>query len=91
MTENERLCEVCSAVIAPERVEVLPETQLCTECARKVQKFGGEFTTRLHQERTSKPGSLKLNYGGVSMVKRRNYDGVRKLKAEHEMEKLARE
>jgi hypothetical protein len=88
MTEN-RLCEVCTAVIDSERVEVLPETQLCTGCARKVEKFGGEFIAHLHQERTSKPGSIKINYGGVSLVKTRNYDGVRRLKAQLEAERLA--
>jgi hypothetical protein len=88
MTENQRLCEICNTPIDLERVEILPETQLCTSHAHKILKFGGEFLTSFHQERTSKPGSLKINYGGVTMTKKRNYEGLKKLRAEYERERL---
>ncbi len=82
MRTQERFCEVCNVVIDGERCEVLPETQLCTGCARRMTKLGGEFITTVHQERLSKPGSLKLNFGGVSVSKTRNIEGLRKLRAE---------
>jgi RNA polymerase-binding transcription factor DksA len=57
-----RLCVVCKAPIDAERIEAIPETRLCTEHGRQIQKHGGEFVVSATQERTSKPGSLKLNY-----------------------------
>ena len=32
---SERSCEICGRVIPPERLEALPETRRCVECARK--------------------------------------------------------
>ncbi len=31
----ERHCEICGQAIPPERLEALPETRRCVECARK--------------------------------------------------------
>ena len=61
-------CELCGKVIPEERLEVLPETRICVGCSQQV---GGEFVPVITQERTSKPGSLKLNYGGVTVTFRR--------------------
>ena len=61
-----RPCEICMQPIQPERIEILPDTHLCCDHARKIAKFGGEFTITAVRERTSKAGSLKKNYGGVT-------------------------
>jgi hypothetical protein len=53
-------------MIPVERLEVMPETEICVSCSREV---GGEFKLIAINERTSKPGSLKLNYGGVTVRK----------------------
>jgi hypothetical protein len=75
-----RFCEICKQPIDPERVEVLPETHLCTTHAREIEKFGGEFRLLTHQEKTSKAGSLKKNFGGVATKKVRNDEAMRKLR-----------
>lgn len=76
-----RICEVCKRPIEPERLEI-PETRLCGRHAREIDKYGGEFLTRSYQERTSKAGSLKLNYGGVHVSRRRNVAGIQRLRDE---------
>lgn len=38
-----RMCEVCRQPIDPDRAEAIPETRLCTEHAREIQAYGGEF------------------------------------------------
>jgi hypothetical protein len=53
-------------MIPVERLEAMPETEICVSCS---QEIGGEFKLVAIRERTSKPGSLKLNYGGVSIKK----------------------
>ena len=83
MAEKRRLCAVCNKDIT-ERVEVLPETWLCREHAGMIDKYGGEFTVVARQESLSKPGSLKKNYGGVSVRRTRNLAALEKLQAEHE-------
>ena len=90
MSENTRQCEICQAPIDPERIEVLPETRLCTEHARKIGKYGGEFKVTMSQERLSKPGSLKRNYGGVSTSKTRNHDAIEKLRTDYQAEQEKR-
>jgi hypothetical protein len=77
-----RLCEICKAVIDADRLEAMPDTRLCTEHARAIQKYGGEFIMSAQQERTSKPGSLKHNYGGVTTSKTRNVKAIQKLRDE---------
>ena len=65
---KQRWCERCKAEIPAERIETLPDTRLCVGCSQAV---GGEFELRVSQERLSKANSLKKNYGGVSVTKRR--------------------
>jgi hypothetical protein len=78
-----RMCEVCKQPIDPERLEGSPETRLCTTHAAEIQKYGGEFLMSAVQERTSKAGSLKLNYGGITTTRTRNDEAMRRLKDEH--------
>ncbi len=78
-----RFCEVCKKEIDQDRLEVVPDTHLCTEHAREIQRYGGEFKVTAEQERTSKPGSLKLNYGGVSTSQTRNEEAIRKLRDDY--------
>lgn len=61
-----RSCARCGVMIPVERLEAMPETEICVSCS---QEIGGEFKLVAIRERTSKPGSLKLNYGGVSIKK----------------------
>jgi hypothetical protein len=63
-----RPCQRCRAMIPAERIEVLPETRLCVACSRAV---GGEFEVQVVSENLAKPGSLKKNYGGWSLRKKR--------------------
>ena len=80
MTEQTRPCEICLQPIDPERVDALPETRLCTEHARMMSKYGGEFLTRASRVSLGKAGSLKKNYGDVSITKRRNKVGLQRLR-----------
>jgi hypothetical protein len=52
-------------MIPEERLEALPKTRLCVTCSAAV---GGEFIRVVVREKTSKPGSLKRNYGSVNIV-----------------------
>jgi len=79
-----RPCEICKKMIEEERLEVLPETRLCVEHAKAIQKYGGEFSLTGSYETTSKQGSLKHNYGGVNVTKTRNADAVEKLRRDYE-------
>ena len=63
-----RRCELCDAEIPAARVEALPGTWLCIACSEEV---GGEFKLIAKQENLGKAGSLKLNYGGVSVTRKR--------------------
>ena len=84
MSTTVRLCAVCKKEIAAERLEVVPETWLCLEHARQIDKYGGEFKVTARQESLGKAGSLKKNYGGVNVSKRRNLAALEKLQAEYE-------
>ncbi|MDZ4833896.1 MAG: TraR/DksA C4-type zinc finger protein [Candidatus Melainabacteria bacterium] len=55
------ICRLCGNVIPEERMEALPETELCVGCSAKV---GGEVVMIANEVRTSKEGSMKINYGG---------------------------
>jgi hypothetical protein len=79
-----RPCEICMTPIEAERIELVPETRLCAEHARQIQKFGGEFIVVATQERTSKAGSLKHNYGSVTTSKTRNHKAIARLRDEYE-------
>jgi hypothetical protein len=87
MATKTRPCEICMKPIDPERCEANPQTRLCREHAEKIVKYGGEFKLITRQERTSKQGSLKLNYGGVSGRLIRNTAAIERLKDEYEMER----
>ena len=65
----------------------VPETRLCAEHARQIAKLGGEFIVIAEQERTSKPGSLKHNYGGVTTTKKRNQAALDRLRDEYDRAK----
>ncbi|HWG44999.1 MAG TPA: hypothetical protein VN688_19675 [Gemmataceae bacterium] len=83
MSAKVRLCAVCKKDIS-ERVEILLETWLCREHAGMIERYGGEFLISSRQESLGKPGSLKKNYGGVSVTKTRNMAGLEKLQAEYD-------
>ena len=84
MSLKTRPCEICNALIDPERIEAVPETRLCKTHATQIVKYGGEFLLTASPERTSKVGSLKHNYGGVNIQKQRNTEALRKLKTDHD-------
>lgn len=75
-----RSCEICKRPIEAERIEGSPGTRLCLVHAQEIEKYGGEFLMTAVQERTSKAGSLKLNYGGISTKRTRNHDALRRLR-----------
>ena len=81
-----RPCEICRALIEPDRIEAIPETRLCTEHARLIAKYGGEFTLSSTQESLGKVGSLKKNYGGITPEKTRNAKALEQLRREIEAE-----
>lgn len=79
-----RFCQICKQILDPDRAEAIPETRLCSEHAKAVRKFGGEFILVSSQETTSKQGSLKKNYGGVSIAKLRNIEALENLQDEYD-------
>lgn len=85
-----RRCEICKAPIEAERAEAIRDTRLCVEHARQIARYGGEFILTAVQERTSKPGSLKRNYGGIDTAKVRNHEAIHKLRADYEQGKCER-
>jgi hypothetical protein len=85
MPEKTRPCEICGAMIDPERIEHLPETRLCGEHARAIEKHGGELKVKLEQTSLAKPDSMKRNPGDVAVVgKERNEKAMEKLRREIE-------
>jgi hypothetical protein len=82
MSEKTRPCEICLAPIDPERAELLPETRLCVEHAREMSKYGGEYLVAARQTSLGKGGSLKKNYGDVSLLRKRNIEGLARLRRE---------
>ena len=84
MSTTTRVCEICQQPIHPERLECVPDTRLCVEHARQIAKYGGEFRLSATHDRTSKQGSLKKNYGGITAHKTRNHGALEKLRAEYE-------
>jgi Prokaryotic dksA/traR C4-type zinc finger len=89
MSEKSRPCAICGQPIDRERVEAVPETRLCTEHARRIAKYGGEFVLTATQASLGKSGSLKKNYGDVSVARSRNTAALAKLREEYE--RLSRE
>lgn len=74
-----RFCIVCKRPISEERLEGSPKTRLCEHHGREIEQFGGEFKLFASQERTSKAGSLKLNYGGMSTELKPNEEALGQL------------
>ncbi len=68
MAVKQRFCQRCRVEIPQERVEALPETRLCVACSREV---GGEFDITVKPENLSKISSLKKNYGGYTITRKR--------------------
>jgi hypothetical protein len=83
MSAKVRFCAVCKKDIS-ERIEILPETWLCREHAGTIEKYGGEFIISSRQESLGKVGSLKKNYGGVSVTRTRNMAALDRLQAEYD-------
>lgn len=81
-----RPCEICAQPIDPERIEMVPETRLCTQHATEIGRFGGEFVVTGTQSSLGKGGSLKKNYGDVSIAKTRNQEALRKLRDAYDAE-----
>jgi hypothetical protein len=63
-----RFCARCKVEIPRERAEGLPNTRLCIQC---VKELGGEFDTKFEDEQLSKRGSIKKNYGSMSIKRTR--------------------
>ncbi len=63
-----RTCERCDAEIPPRRVAAIPESWLCIPCSEEV---GGDFVYTAKAENLAKAGSMKKNYGGISVTKQR--------------------
>jgi Prokaryotic dksA/traR C4-type zinc finger len=68
MAPKTRPCQRCRAEIPAARIAVLPETRLCIECSEEV---GSDFEVSVSAESIGKAGSLKKNYGGINVRKRR--------------------
>jgi hypothetical protein len=68
MAIKSRRCQRCDAEIPPERLEALPETRVCVACS---QAMGGEFEVTVVPDNLGKAGSLKKNYAGWNITKRR--------------------
>ena len=67
-TDEPRTCEVCAAAIPQARIKAIPGTWLCIECSKE---HGGDFKYTAVQENLAKAGSMKKNYGGISVTKTR--------------------
>jgi hypothetical protein len=57
-------CVRCGALIPVERLRIVPKTQVCVKCSEEI---GGEYKLVIGREKISKQGSLKKNYGGVTV------------------------
>lgn len=68
MPGQSKPCKRCRKEIPAERVEAMPGITLCIECSQQV---GGEFDYSFTQESLGKAGSLKKNYGSVTIKKTR--------------------
>jgi hypothetical protein len=74
LSGKKRFCQRCRVEIPAERIEALPETRVCIGCSAAI---GGEFVLRVSRENLGKAGSLKKNYGGVTVrMKRKKIDPV---------------
>ena len=67
-SDRTRPCARCGQPIPPERADALPDTRLCVDCSKAI---GGEFDLSFVAENLAKSGSLKKNYGSISIEKTR--------------------
>lgn len=58
-------CKRCKGEIGAERLEVLPDTEVCTSCSKAI---GGEVKLYVSLDSSGKAGSMKKNYGGASVT-----------------------
>jgi hypothetical protein len=61
-------CRRCGQEIPQARLEVLPDTLVCTACSRKI---GGEFELKVTTNSTGKAGSLKRTGTDVTITRQR--------------------
>ena len=57
-------CRICGSEIPKERLEIIPDTEVCVRCSKKI---GGEFELKVTVGGTAKPGSLKITGQEVSI------------------------
>jgi hypothetical protein len=86
MTVKRRFCAVCSCAIEVERLEGDSRTRLCAKHAKEIEKYGGEFVGTGEYGSLGKAGSLKHNYGDVTVTWKRNEEGLRKLLDDYDRE-----
>lgn len=87
MSSKRRFCEICNSEIEAERIEGGSTTRLCAKHAQEIEKHGGEFIGTGEFGSLGKQGSLKHNFGDVSVTFRRNEEAKRKLIEEYERER----
>jgi hypothetical protein len=68
MGEEKRTCVRCGVEIPAGRLEAMPDTIICVKCSEAI---GGEYEVQVVAVNLGKAGSLKKNYGDVSLRKRR--------------------
>ena len=68
MSEDLRRCKRCDIIIPSERIEALPDTEVCVKCSEEV---GGEWDTYVVPGDTAKKQSLKHNYSQFGVVRKR--------------------
>ena len=65
MSYAPRPCIECEEEIPVARLAAMPKTRLCVQCS---EELGGEERRVGVPENTAKAGSLKKNYGSVTVV-----------------------
>ena len=63
-----RICARCGALIPDGRLQVLPTTVVCARCS---EALGGEEQRGVILEHGGKAQSLKKNYTGIKVTRRR--------------------
>ena len=66
MTQETRPCARCGRDIPAERIEALPETEICVPCSLDI---GAEYVVVPVAERSSKANSLKHNVSSYTLKK----------------------
>ena len=68
MNPDVKKCRICGCEIPKERLEVIPDTEVCVRCSKKI---GGEFELKVTVGGVAKPGSLKITGQEVSIQRQR--------------------